>query len=148
MLKIILADNQAIFRAGIAKVLAVEDDVRIVAQAQSVEQMMLALEKFRASILVFASSFLPNLESIVPVANKFQTRMVVIAENGENIERYTRAGVHGLAFRSITGDDLLRCVRAVAQGERYMHDSRGPIAATPESDDFVGARVRDRLTPK
>ena len=57
MLKIILADNQAIFRAGIAKVLAVEDDVRIVAQSQSVEQMMLALEKFRASILVFASSF-------------------------------------------------------------------------------------------
>ena len=56
MLKIILADNQAIFRAGIAKVFAVEDDVRIVAQAQSVEQMMLALEKFRASILVFASS--------------------------------------------------------------------------------------------
>jgi DNA-binding NarL/FixJ family response regulator len=148
MLKIILADNQAIFRAGIAKVLAVEDDVRIVAQAQSVEQMMLALEKFRASILVFASSFLPNLESIVPVANKFQTRMVVIAENGENIERYTRVGVHGVAFRSITGDDLLRCVRAVSNGERYLHDSRGPVAATPESDDFVGARVRDRLTPK
>ena len=34
MLKLILADNQAIFRAGIAKVLAVEDEMRIVAQAQ------------------------------------------------------------------------------------------------------------------
>ena len=31
MLKLILADNQAIFRAGIAKVLAVEDEMRIVA---------------------------------------------------------------------------------------------------------------------
>jgi len=30
MLKLILADNQAIFRAGIAKVLAVEDEMRIV----------------------------------------------------------------------------------------------------------------------
>ena len=148
MLKIILADNQAIFRAGIAKVLAVEDDVRIVAQAQSIEQMMLALEKFRASILVFASSFLPNLETIVPLAIKYQTHLVVIAENGENIERYTRAGIQGVAFRSITGDDLLRCVRAVAHGEKYIHDSRGPISSTPEGDDFVGARVRDRLTPK
>jgi len=39
MLKLILADNQAIFRAGIAKVLAVEDEMRIVAQAQTPEQM-------------------------------------------------------------------------------------------------------------
>ena len=35
MLKIILADNQAIFRTGAAKVLAVEDDLRIVAQAEN-----------------------------------------------------------------------------------------------------------------
>jgi len=40
MLKLILADNQAIFRAGIAKVLAVEDEMRIVAQAQTAEQKM------------------------------------------------------------------------------------------------------------
>ena len=48
MLKLILADNQAIFRAGIAKVLAVEDEMRIVAQAQTQEQMFMALDKFRA----------------------------------------------------------------------------------------------------
>ncbi len=60
MLKIILADNQAIFRAGIAKVLAVEDDVRIVAQAQTVEQAMIAIEKFRGSVMIYASSFLPD----------------------------------------------------------------------------------------
>ena len=47
MLKLILADNQAIFRAGIAKVLAVEDEMRIVAQAQTAEQMFMALDKFR-----------------------------------------------------------------------------------------------------
>ena len=45
MLKLILADNQAIFRAGIAKVLAVEDEMRIVAQAQTAEQKGL-LETF------------------------------------------------------------------------------------------------------
>jgi DNA-binding NarL/FixJ family response regulator len=42
MLKLILADNQAIFRAGIAKVLAVEDEMRIVAQAQTPEQMFMS----------------------------------------------------------------------------------------------------------
>jgi len=43
MLKIILADNQAIFRAGAAKVLAVEDEVRVMAQANTAEQMMMAM---------------------------------------------------------------------------------------------------------
>ena len=47
MLKLILADNQAIFRAGIAKVLAVEDEMRIVAQAQTQEQMFMALDEIR-----------------------------------------------------------------------------------------------------
>jgi DNA-binding NarL/FixJ family response regulator len=55
MLKLILADNQAIFRAGIAKVLAVEDEMRIVAQAQTPEQMFMALDKFRAAVLVAAA---------------------------------------------------------------------------------------------
>jgi len=55
MLKLILADNQAIFRAGIAKVLAVEDEMRIVAQAQTAEQMFMALDKFRAAVLVCAA---------------------------------------------------------------------------------------------
>ena len=57
MLKLILADNQAIFRAGIAKVLAVEDEMRIVAQAQTAEQMFMALDKFRAAVLVIAGGF-------------------------------------------------------------------------------------------
>ena len=45
MLKLILADNQAIFRAGIAKVLAVEDEMRIVAQAQTAESLKAAHEQ-------------------------------------------------------------------------------------------------------
>lgn len=147
MVKIILADNQAIFRAGIAKVLAVEDDMRIVAQAQTVEQVMLALDKFRASLLIFSSSFSLDWATLTAAAQRCQTRLIVIAESGETGEKFMEAGMHGVAYRSITGDDLLRCVRAVAHGERYIHNSRTPVPM-PDSDDFVGARVRDRLTPK
>lgn len=147
MLKIILADNQAIFRAGIAKVLAVEDDVRIVAQAQTVEQMMIAAEKFRGAVMVFASSFMPDLERLAAVATASGNRLVVIAESGEQPERYTRVGVRGVVYRSVSGEELLKCVRQIGNGEMYLHDSRS-AAHSSESDDFVGARVRDRLTPK
>jgi DNA-binding NarL/FixJ family response regulator len=66
MLKLILADNQAIFRAGIAKVLAVEDEMRIVAQAQTPEQMMMALDKFRAAVLIVAGGFHSDFGSVRP----------------------------------------------------------------------------------
>jgi DNA-binding NarL/FixJ family response regulator len=147
MLKIILADNQAIFRAGIAKVLAVEDDVRIVAQAQTVEQAMIAIEKFRGSVMIYASSFLPDTEHIVELARESGIQLVVIAENNEVPERYLNAGVLGLIFRSVDSVELLRCVRRVSTGEVYLQDIRS-VAQSTDSEDFVGARVRDRLTPK
>ena len=147
MLKIILADNQAIFRAGIAKVLAVEDDVRIVAQAQTAEQAMIAVEKFRGSIMIYASSFLPDTEHVAALARESAIQLVAIAENSELPERFLNAGVLGLIFRSVDGVELLRCVRKVSTGEVYVQDLR-TVTRNLDTDDFVGARVRDRLTPK
>ncbi len=147
MLKIILADNQAIFRAGIAKVLAVEYDVRIVAQAQTVEQAMVSIEKFRGSVMIYASSFLPDTARLVTPSRESGIQLVVIAESGEAPERYLSVGVLGVIFRSVDSTELLRCVRRVSEGLAYSQDSRSSTQ-NPDSDDFVGARVRDRLTPK
>ena len=74
MPKVILADNQAIFRAGAAKVLAVEDDVRIVAQAQTPEQLRVALDRFRAGVLVFSPTMAPDLAQLVSAAQQQKTR--------------------------------------------------------------------------
>jgi DNA-binding NarL/FixJ family response regulator len=147
MLKIILADNQAIFRAGIAKVLAVEDDVRIVAQAQTVEQAMIAIDKFRGSVMIYASNFLPDAEQLAAQARESAIQLVVIVENNEQPDHYLRAGVLGLIYRSVDSAELLRCVRKVSAGEVYVQNLR-TAASNSDSDDFVGARVRDRLTPK
>src|ERR1039458_9320840 len=51
MVGIILADNQVVFRTGTAIALAMELDVKVVAQAETIEQMMLAAETFRGAIL-------------------------------------------------------------------------------------------------
>src|SRR5579875_2965257 len=47
MNKIILADNQAIFRAGTAKILAMEDDFRIIAQCPDCERLYQSIDTFR-----------------------------------------------------------------------------------------------------
>src|SRR5262249_44045133 len=142
MLKIILADNQAIFRAGAAKVLAVEDDLRIVAQAQTPEQMHMALDRFRAAVLVFSPALAPDFAELITTARQQSTRLVLVAENGEDPGRYLKAGVGGVVFRSITGSALVECVRQVAKGESYVQDIHS-LSDISESDQ-VGARVRDR----
>lgn len=146
MLKVILADNQAIFRAGAAKVLAVEDDVRIVAQAQTLEQAQMALERFRASVLIFSPALASDLAQIIAAAREQKTRVVLVAENAEDPAKYLKAGAGGVVFRSVTGSALVDCVRKVAKGETWVQDVRS-LAAASESDQ-VGARVRDRLTAR
>ena len=146
MLKVILADNQAIFRAGAAKVLAVEDDVRIVAQAQTAEQMLMALERFRASVLILSPALVPNLDPVLSAARQQKTRLILVAENGEDPGKYVKSGAGGVVFRSVTGGALVECVRKVAKGETWVQDVRS-LAEASESD-LVGARVRDRLTPR
>ncbi len=146
MLKLILADNQAIFRAGAAKVLAVEDDIRIIAQAQSGEQMMMALDKFRASVLLFSAALHPDLQAIVQIGLRTKTRLVVVAEPGDDVPAYLNAGIHGVVYRNVTGSALVECIRKVAKGETWIQDMQ--VAQQMAEADFVGARVRDRLTPK
>ena len=114
MLKLILADNQAIFRAGIAKVLAVEDEMRIVAQAQTPEQMFMALDKFRAAVLIVAGGFQSDFNAIVQGATKNKTRIVVLADTGESAQRYMSNGAHGVVYRNVTSPALVDCVRKVA----------------------------------
>ncbi|OLB23446.1 MAG: helix-turn-helix transcriptional regulator [Acidobacteriales bacterium 13_2_20CM_55_8] len=146
MLKLILADNQAIFRAGIAKVLAVEDEMRIVAQAQTQEQMFMALDKFRAAVLIVAGGFHSDFNGVLQSANRNKTRVVVLADTGESAQRYMGAGSHGVVYRNVTSAALVDCVRKVARGETWVQDIAVPSELT--ENDMVGLRVRDRLTAK
>jgi DNA-binding NarL/FixJ family response regulator len=62
MNRIILADNQAIFRAGAARTLSLEDDMRIVAQCDDPVKLANAIESFRGAIVLVASSLKENIE--------------------------------------------------------------------------------------
>lgn len=146
MLKLILADNQAIFRAGIAKVLAVEDEMRIVAQAQTAEQMFMALDKFKAAVLVVAGGFISDFNSVAEATNNAKTRLIALADTGEAASKYISAGAHGVIYRNVTSSALVDCVRKVARGETWIQDVAVPSELT--ENDMVGMRVRDRLTAK
>jgi DNA-binding NarL/FixJ family response regulator len=146
MNKIILADSQAIFRAGTAKVLAMDEDLRIIAQCTDLERMYHAISTFPASIVIFAASLRPDFARLHVLLETVGSRGIVISENNELAGSYLQEGFRGVVFRSVTGPALVECVRRVAAGDTWMP----PQVMQPDSpeEDMVGTRVRDRLTPK
>jgi DNA-binding NarL/FixJ family response regulator len=146
MKKIILADSQAIFRAGTAKVLATDDDLRIIAQCADLERLLHAVTTFPGSIVLFAASLRPDMAQLRRMLDAANSRGVVIAENSEMAQGYLQQGFSGVVFRNVTGQALVECVRRVSNGDTWIPPQL--IIAEPLEEDVVGTRVRDRLTPK
>ena len=145
MNRLILADNQAIFRSGAARVLAIEDDMRIVAQCEDAAKLITAIEHFRSSIAVFSTSMHLDLADVSLHLKSAASRAVLVTENNEDVPADLAAKFEGVICRNISGVDLVDCLRRVARGQRYVHH---PKITAMTASDSVGARVRDRLTPK
>ena len=146
MNRIILADSQAIFRAGTAKVLATDEELRIIAQCADLDRMYHAIMTFPGAVVLFAASLMPDLTRLRMLLETTNSRGVVIAENNEPAANYLQQGFRGVVFRGVTAQALIECVRRVAAGELWVP----PQIVQPNlpEEDLVGARVRDRLTPK
>ncbi len=146
MINVIIADHQAIFRAGIAKVLAVEEDIRIVGQPQSPEQLLNALDKLRPRVVVLSSHFLSFLPEILEMGGKQQFAVLMLADNTENAPDFMRMGVQGVIYRSANSNVVLEAVRLLAQGQSFL---QGPDSSSADvNEDLVGARVRRRLSER
>lgn len=146
MNKIILADNQAIFRAGTAKILAMEDDFRIIAQCPDCERLYQSIDTFRGVVLLFAATLKPDMPTLMERVAHAGSRSIAIIENNEQPQQFLAAGVQGLVYRNVSGPSLIDCVRRVAGGENFQQAAAN--IAEPLEEDLVGARVRDRLTAK
>jgi DNA-binding NarL/FixJ family response regulator len=146
MNKIILADSQAIFRAGTAKVLAMDDDMRIIAQCSDLDRMHHAITTFPGVIVLFAASLRPDFIRLASLLESTNSSGIVIAENNDVAINYLQQGFRGVVFRNVSGQALVECVRRVASGETWAPPQLQQADAREE--DMVGTRVRDRLTPK
>ena len=146
MTKIILADSQAIFRAGTAKVLAADDDLRIIAQCSDMDRLLHAIATYPGAVVLFAASLKPEMAVLRRTLEEAGSRGVVIAENNEAATPYVQQGFRGVIFRSVSGQGMVDCVRRVAGGDMWIPQQL--MVAESHDDDVVGRRVRDRLTPK
>ena len=145
MNRIILADNQAIFRAGAARVLALEDDMRIAAQCDDLTKLSSAIDSLRGSIVVVTSSLHPDMKQLLADVKAAGSRLILVTENSEQVADETALLLDGVLCRNVAGTDLVDCVRRVSRGQRFVQRTN---VTTMQAADSVGTRVRDRLTPK
>jgi DNA-binding NarL/FixJ family response regulator len=145
MIRLILADNQAIFRAGAARALALEDDMRIVSQCDDSAKLHSAVEAARNAIIVLSSNLRLEFRDLLARTAAADSRVILVTENTEPISDDLASMVDGILSRSVSGSVLVDCVRRVARGQRFVQRSN---VTAMQAADTVGARVRDRLTPK
>jgi DNA-binding NarL/FixJ family response regulator len=144
-MQVILADNQAIFRAGIARVLAAEPDIEVLAQCTDLERLQEAVGSLPRAVVLFPSSMTSNLQGLLDWIVQAESRAVVILEHDTSLDEAVQQRVQGVVLRSVAGAQLVDCLRRVSAGERSMQRA---LIKTMPSPDRVGARVVQRLTPK
>lgn len=144
MNRLILADDQVIFRAGAARALALEDDMRIVAQCEDAARLRTTVPNFRSSVVVLASGIASDLPQLLRLIDEGGSRVVLILDKDAELPAELAAEIGGIVPRSVTAAELIDCVRRVGRGQRV---ERTAVTTMPVQD-AVGARVRDRLTPK
>ncbi len=143
--QIILADNQAIFRTGIARVLAPQDDMPIVALCSDLERLTHAIANLPKSLVIFPSSITADLPSLLSLIQQAGSRPVVILEYEAILNEDVAARMEGILLRSVAGPQLVECLHSVANGKRWVQQANAKIAPIP---DPTGANVLERLTPK
>ena len=154
-IRIILADSQAIYRVGIRKVFALEDDLRVVAQADSLENLKLAIERYPTDIVLFEGSLLAGTANVIPDMLRIAPDVKLIvqavaADENHTVELYRR-GVRGIISRSISPDLLVRCVRRIAAGETWIDNQSVNWvieAYRAQAAALVSPRTLPRLSPK
>ena len=122
--RVILADSQAIYRVGMKKIFAVEDDIRVVAQVETLENLYATLARYPTDVVILEGALITGAVDAIPELVKQSPNAKLIVQISETDEANTvelyRRGVRGVIPRSISPDLLVKCVRKIADGETWI----------------------------
>ena len=154
-IRIILADSQAIYRVGIRKIFALEDDLRVVAQADSLVNLRDAVVRYPTDIVLLEGGLLNGSANAIPDLVELAPNVKLIVQalstdESQTVDLYRR-GVRGIISRSISPDLLVRCVRRIAAGETWIDNQSVNWvieAYRSQATALVNPRSQPKLSPK
>jgi DNA-binding NarL/FixJ family response regulator len=123
-IRVIIADSEPIFRVGMRKIFAVEDDIRVLAQTESQEQTATAIAKHNPNVLLMEAGIALDpaeaVSSLLQIAPKLRIVLIVSEPEENEILEFVRRGACGVIPRSISPDLLVKCIRKVSAGETWL----------------------------
>jgi two-component system nitrate/nitrite response regulator NarL len=120
-MRIVIADDHALFRESLKSALALQPGVQVVAEVGCVDDLLPMLARTPCDILLLDLQMDRNALSEIPaLAQKTAVVVVTASEGPEDALAAIRAGARGVIFKRFAVEDLMRAMRTVAEGNAWM----------------------------
>ncbi len=148
MIRIALADDHPIFRDGLRKLLALEEDFQVVAEARDGKEVLDILQRDEPDVLLLDLK-MPGLDGLSTLqrlqAQKIKTKVIVLTAS-DNEDEYVQAmkfGTSGIVLKQTATELLIKSIRKVHAGEIWL-DSRTTAAVMRQFASPNEAAAKDR----
>jgi DNA-binding NarL/FixJ family response regulator len=124
-IRVLVADREGIFRLGLKKLFAVEDDLRVVGEAENAAQTVARAEAFRPDLVFIQEEILAESESnlILAITKAVPNCKVVATSSSSSDEsslRHVRSGAAGVILKTVDPQLFIKCARRVSVGETWV----------------------------
>ncbi|HTR81119.1 MAG TPA: response regulator transcription factor [Bacteroidota bacterium] len=141
MVRVFIADDHAIVRQGLRKILAEESDLEVLGEASSAEGIFQFLRNATCDVLLLdvtmpgrsGLDIIKDLKGLAPVMH-----ILVLSMHPETqfAVRVLEAGASGYLTKESASDELVKAIRKVARGGRYVSPSLAEWLASFPTTDF------------
>lgn len=127
-IRVFIVDDHALVRTGMRMILSAETDIEVLGEAESGEAALPQIRKLKPDI-VLCDLHLPGVSGLEVteriVRGDHGTRVIIVSvlEDGPLPRRLLEAGAAGYVGKGGEASELLRAVRDVARGKRYLANS-------------------------
>jgi DNA-binding NarL/FixJ family response regulator len=125
MIRVLIADDHQIVRAGLRQFISDEPDIRVEGEAASGDEVMMRLREAEFDVIVLDIS-MPDRNGIdvLKLIRQRHAELPVLILSTYPEDQYAinliRAGASGYLTKESAPDDLVKAIRTVAQGRRYV----------------------------
>jgi DNA-binding NarL/FixJ family response regulator len=155
-IRVLIADREGIFRFGLKELFAVEDDLRVVAQAHSVSQLIELTKSLRPHLLFVQAEMVEEAGGnlFAQLRHEVPKCKIVVTSSSTPTEelgmRFVQLGAAGIILKSVEPSLFVRCARKVVwEGEVWLpHKQVTSIAKFVEGSASRPLRPVDTLTQR
>lgn len=127
-IRILIVDDQSLFREGLRTLLSVQADLEVVAEAANGEEALRQAAAARPDVVLMDLQ-MPVLDGVAATrrlrAELPESRVIVLTtfDNDEYVFEGLRAGAVGYLLKDAPSEKLVEAIRAAARGESFLQPS-------------------------